>query len=111
MSEDAETDRKPRGDVAARDAEHIADSEDQPHRGRLPRTMVGNHSIHSGNRLTTAPEVEAGLTTLFASAVYPRLPPTAAFHCRPPAVPPGPAVVFHTSSPVSGSSAQWSPLF
>src|SRR6266478_1565258 len=36
---------------------------------------------------------------------------TAEPHSRPPNVPPGPACVDHTTSPVSGSSAQYIPLF
>src|SRR6187551_3067208 len=62
--------------------------------------------------LTTDPlGIVHGLASLLASAVYTRNPSTAEPHCRPPAVPPGPAVVTHFTSPVSGSSAQYWPLF
>ena len=40
-----------------------------------------------------------------------RLPSTAEPHCRPPAVPPGPVSVTHTTWPVLASRAQYWPLF
>src|SRR4029079_6729366 len=52
-----------------------------------------------------------GTKLLLALAVYTRLPSTAEPHWSPPAVPPGPAWVNHCTAPVSGSTAQYWPLF